>query len=364
MPDVFSETTHTSYGGKISGSIKGVLIGLILFVVSFGVLYWNEGRVNLAPYAKKSIPVDATQTATVNAQTLVALSGQLTSSTNLGDTYVKQGKYLALQRNVEIFAWTQETQSDKKKNLGGSEDTTTTYTYKKEWVKSPAESSKFKISDGHLNVPKTINDELLRNENAAIGKYTFNPGMITLPDFQKLPLTGSLVNANGKLVNDYLYFGKGTITEPQIGDQRISYNYLPLNQNVTAFGTISGSTLSSYRAGKVTLFHLFYGTKDDGITALQQDYTMKLWGFRLLGFLFMLFGLNMIMSPIGALMDVIPLLGSVTKGTLFFLSLIVSLVLSIVTIVVSAIFHSLLALVIIIALTLIFLLVWYKKRKK
>ena len=42
--DTFTEVTDQSWFSRIGGSIKGVLVGLILFVAAFPVLFWNEGR--------------------------------------------------------------------------------------------------------------------------------------------------------------------------------------------------------------------------------------------------------------------------------------------------------------------------------
>ena len=42
--DSFTEVTHTSYGGRIKASFKGIIFGLIFFIGAFPLLFWNEGR--------------------------------------------------------------------------------------------------------------------------------------------------------------------------------------------------------------------------------------------------------------------------------------------------------------------------------
>ena len=42
--DSFTEVTNESWFGRIGGAIKGVLVGLVLVAVAFGLLFWNEGR--------------------------------------------------------------------------------------------------------------------------------------------------------------------------------------------------------------------------------------------------------------------------------------------------------------------------------
>ena len=44
MSDSFEEVTSESWFGRLGNAIKGVLLGIILFVASFPLLWWNEGR--------------------------------------------------------------------------------------------------------------------------------------------------------------------------------------------------------------------------------------------------------------------------------------------------------------------------------
>src|SRR5512140_2041012 len=42
--DSFTETTSIGWLSRIGGALKGVLVGLVLAVVAFPLLFWNEGR--------------------------------------------------------------------------------------------------------------------------------------------------------------------------------------------------------------------------------------------------------------------------------------------------------------------------------
>ena len=44
MADTFTEVTYQSWGSRMSSSIGGVCIGVLLFFGSGGLLFWNEGR--------------------------------------------------------------------------------------------------------------------------------------------------------------------------------------------------------------------------------------------------------------------------------------------------------------------------------
>src|SRR5215212_6282824 len=79
MSDQFVTIKRTGWLGNIMNSFVGVLLGIILFVVAFPVLWFNEGRTNMATIAKASVLVDG---ASVNAQAegkQVAVDGTLTA---------------------------------------------------------------------------------------------------------------------------------------------------------------------------------------------------------------------------------------------------------------------------------------------
>ena len=39
-----TETTTQSWGSRLGDSIKGVIAGIVLFLLGFPVLFWNEGN--------------------------------------------------------------------------------------------------------------------------------------------------------------------------------------------------------------------------------------------------------------------------------------------------------------------------------
>jgi len=42
--DQVTEVTREGWFSRIVGSLKSVLVGLVLFLASFPLLWWNEGR--------------------------------------------------------------------------------------------------------------------------------------------------------------------------------------------------------------------------------------------------------------------------------------------------------------------------------
>src|SRR3990167_6526097 len=226
MADQFTDVTTTGYCGRIINSIKGVVIGLILFVVSFGLLYWNEGRVDLSNIAKTATEISS---ATVS-------------------------------------------------------------TYSKGWEENPKSTSNFKHPEGHENPQKSLDSYTNKVTAATIGAYNFDPQSVTLPNFSQLPLNSQNVTLSdgATLANDsYIFIKKsegGTFDSPQVGDLRISYHVLRPGFDGTIFGKLSGSKIDPYfdQDGN-NLYRLFIGTRDQAISTLHTEYTTLLWILRLVG---------------------------------------------------------------------------------
>ncbi|MCK5922910.1 MAG: hypothetical protein KAG66_18350, partial [Methylococcales bacterium] len=124
-----TKVTKVGFFKRITNSIFGVLIGIVLFLGSFVLLWKNEGRVDLSKIAENSVAVSAETVDSNNESQLIAVSGNLTSDGTLGDgDYLQAGDYISLSRNAEMYAWVQHSDSNTKKNVGGSQTTTTEYT--------------------------------------------------------------------------------------------------------------------------------------------------------------------------------------------------------------------------------------------
>jgi hypothetical protein len=369
MSDRFVTTTRTSWLGNIMNSFVGVLFGIILFVVAFPVLWFNEGRTNMATVAKASVLVDG---ASVNQQTegkQVAVTGTLASGDQLGDTpYLAAGDYIQLNRMVEMFAWVEHKETDTNKETGGSSTTTTTYTYDKQWTSSPEDSESFEHMQGHANPPLPLQSTTMVVSSAHIGAYTINPADITLPSSHDINLNSEIVTTSGnsKLVGNYIMQGKGSSNTPQLGDIRISYNGVAANTRAVAFGKQQGNALVPYLTAKNDrLYRVFINTDREGaIQEMGTEYQVIGWILRLVGFLLMWIGLGLCFGPITAFLDVLPFLGSAGRFVISMVALPVALVLSVITILISIIAHSILALIVVLGLLIGGVLLWSKMQNR
>lgn len=60
----FSETTSQGWLSRIWESIQGVIVGLILFLIAFPILFWGEGR---AVQRAKGLAAGKSQVVSVSA---------------------------------------------------------------------------------------------------------------------------------------------------------------------------------------------------------------------------------------------------------------------------------------------------------
>jgi hypothetical protein len=369
MSNQFVTTTRTSWLGNIMNSFVGMLLGIILFVVAFPVLWFNEGRTNMATVAKASVLVDGIS---VNQQTegkQIAVAGTLTSDERLGDTpYLSAGDYIQLNRKVEMYAWVEHKSTETDKDTGGSSTTTTTYTYDKQWTTSPEDSHTFEHSQGHTNPPLPVQSTTMAVSSARVGAYTINPTDITLPTAQTINLDTEIVAASGnrRLMGNFIMLGRGSFDTPQLGDVRISYSGVAANTPAIAFGKQQGTALVPYLTVKNDqLYRVFVNTDRAGaIQEMGTEYTVIGWILRLVGFLLMWIGLGLCFGPITTFLDVLPFLGSAGRFVIALVALPVALTLSAITIVISILAHNILALIVVLGLLIGGVLLWSKARKQ
>jgi len=354
MPDSFTTVTRTGWGSNIMNSFVGVLFGILLFIGSFAVLWFNEGRTNMADVARNSTPVVGTSINPSTDGKLVAVSGLLASNEQLGDAPTLQpGGYIQIERNVEMFAWAEEKSSETTKEIGGSSTTKTTYTYTKKWTSSPATSSNFEHPEGHENPDLPFQSETFTVGNANVGAYVLSPSALELPGGNAIQLTRSNTKpAEGQtLVGNYLFSGRGQLQQPQVGDVRVSYRGLPQNSQVTVFGKQEGNQLNPFITNRQDrLYRAFLSDRDSAIATMNSEYTAITWILRLVGFFMMWIGLGMLFGPISAFLDVLPFLGNLGRGMIGFVTFAVAFVLSAITILISVILHNILAMIVVLLL--------------
>jgi Transmembrane protein 43 len=388
----YTEITHVSWFSKLTDSCFGAIVGLLLFVASFFVLFWNEGRLNQAEFAKSAVDVSTIASPTAAQGKFVSASGFIRADSPLDDDlFLLPGKYIVVNRTVEMYAWKETKNTEREKHAGGSETQVTTYSYDSEWANQPEDSKHFRYEQNHRNPPKPFADKLFKVPSAQIGRYaidinslsnvtnyrascaTDQTGLrlddihrsIQLPKSGWLTLTAQNSRAQGKAIRtaDYIFQGKGAPQTPQIGDTRVCYSVLPAEAMVTVFGGLEQSTITPYAHKDTQLLRLIPGTRTAAIAALGQEEALWRWLLRFTGFFMMWIGLLLMSSPLVAVLDVIPFLGWFAEGATALGSLLVAFVLSVITMVVSSMVHHPIALLLSVCVTLTALLILRRLRR-
>ncbi|MBP9828223.1 TMEM43 family protein [Patescibacteria group bacterium] len=353
-------------------SVGGVLLGIVLFFSSFGVLFWNEGRVDLSKIAKKAEVVSAGQVDANKNGVFASVSGEVTTDSTLGDgLYLAPGMYLSISRIAEIYAWEEDSKSETTTNTGGSETTTTTYTYEKAWTSDPQDSSEFQEVTGHENQVQTQTETSLQTESINVGAWAVDGRSVDLPGGEQLTLNEERVTlpAGAQISGGYVYLNGADPALPDIGDERVKYTALMPGFDGTIFGEVDGANgqIARYTDKNGNAFYrIFEGGRDEALATMHGEYVMALWIFRFVGFLMMWIGLSMVFGPISALLDILPIFGRLSRTLIGGVTFLIAGLLSIVTILVSMILHSLVALIIAVLLIIggiIGGLYWYKNNK-
>ncbi|MBQ2380838.1 MAG: hypothetical protein II295_10675 [Akkermansia sp.] len=182
-----TETTTESWGSRLGGSIKGVAIGGVLFLAGIPLLFWNEGRAVKTAKALEEgasvcvkLPNADTLDATMDGK-LVHVTGKAVTEETLSDDIFTglAPTAIRLTRKVEYYQWVENEKKEKKKNVGGSETTVTTYTYSKKWVTSPVDSSSFREAghDNQVFLPEATDRNIVA-QTARYGAFELTPDQI------------------------------------------------------------------------------------------------------------------------------------------------------------------------------------------
>ena len=183
----YTETTTTGYGTRVGNSFKAIGSGILMFVLGTALLWWNEGRavktekmLEEAGSSYVEMPNPEKKDASLEGE-LICGTALATTEDSLTDADFGIGaKAISIRRSVEYYQWVEHSQTKKEDKLGGKEVTTTTYTYSKQWVSSPVQSSQFHdpAYQNKNTVLTTVEDAQQYAENVTWGAYKLNESLI------------------------------------------------------------------------------------------------------------------------------------------------------------------------------------------
>jgi hypothetical protein len=382
----YQTTSSQSWFSRLGGAFKGVLIGLIIFIIGFPVLWNNEHDAvrntnALNELQKVTIDVGKPEIQAENEGKPVFMTGPAATQDVLTDPiFGISENAIRLSREVEIYQYVEQQHSETKKKMGGGTETVTTYTYEPAWVQAPIDSNTFENPDARMTCRNVgimrFQDDELMAANVSFGAFKFGPEIIAkiggskgytlAPDFQlpqQLKVLGARIegeyvivpytapatttaNAINQAVNAVAGAGdanaagqaiaNAVVPQPvtQIGDLRVKFA-ITKPHDVSLIAVQKGDTFTDYTAKngkKQFLFRDGTHTATDLFEAKAASNKMKRWFFRAIGFILMYIGMGMVFRPLSVLADVIPFIGTIVgKGTSF-VAFIIAAICSLVTI--------------------------------
>ena len=357
-----TETTTVSWGSRLGSAFKGILLGLALFILAFPLLFWNEGRTVKTMRALDEgegacVPLEsvATVDAEMEGKLVHAIGKAETKDVLTDDQFGLSVNAIRLERTVEMFQWVEESNTTTKKNMGGSETKTTTYTYKKDWNRNVIDSSTFK-EPGHDNpAAMDFTSGKLKADNVTLGAYHLNEeqiGRIGRAEDHLFPTNFVCPIARVQIAGKTIYVPnaetrnnplnmRDVATQPRIGDLRVTFRkVLPHNVSIVAKQRGDGFVAYTAKNGK-KISMLSDGERDaaEMFASAQSGNTMMCWIVRLLGFFLMYLGLSMVFRPLSVLADVLPILGTIVGMGTGFVASVIALVCTLVTVAVAWIFY-------------------------
>jgi Transmembrane protein 43 len=348
MSDEYTEVTTEGYFSRLGGSIIGVLIGFLLVPASLILLYLNEGRavtalVALEQGARQVVEISAGKLdATANGK-LIHLSGDLTAQDPAKDTVfgVSGAGLVRLQRNVEMFQWREDKQSDSHENVGGSKTTETTYIYRREWAPGPVNSNSFHHPEGHGNPQMPVGSTIFDGSGVKIGAYRLGPTILsqvtaftTVDPGAATPPQGYRRDGGG------LYRGNDP-ANPAIGDMRVHFDAVQ-PQPYSVVAALATDALNEYRGpddytialaapGAVSADQLFRAKKSEENTLT--------WILRGVGFVVVLIGFLLIARPVSMVLAFLPFLEGIAEAGAFLVALMLAIPLTFIVIAIAWIAH-------------------------
>ncbi|NLG13746.1 MAG: hypothetical protein GX561_06020 [Lentisphaerae bacterium] len=355
----YTERSSESWFSRLGGAIKGVFIGIIIFVIGFPVLWLNEGRAVRRSRALKegqgaTISIQADQVLPENESKLVHLTGKAETNDILSDPAFGISEVaIRLSRDGEIYQWTEDSETKEVKKLGGGVERITTYSYSKKWVSEPVDSSEFKdpaARDSYRNTGTLLKDQVKQAENVNLGAFTLTTEIINkigdrktynFPEGFKLP---EQLGPNARIDGDYVIVTPAAANatpaptappaEPSqataeaatpaatapaptpadvIGATRYKFSIVKPH-DISLIAVQKGNTFAAYVASngnKILELKDGIHTADAMFAAAQASNRTLTWFLRVVGFLCMLIGLSMVFRPLSVLGDIVPFIGNI-----------------------------------------------------
>lgn len=344
MPEnSFTEITNQSWFSRLGGAIKGIIFGVIIFVVAFPLLFWNEGRAVKRYKALKEgagvvVSVAEDKVDAANEAKLVHVSGLVTTDDVLKDSeFGISANAIKLSRKVQMYQWKESKKTKKSKKTGGGTTTKTTYSYQKVWSDKIIKSGDFKEPQGHTNpASMAYESKEYLAKNVTLGAFDLSGSLVgKIGHFEDVDIQGSAgklpAGLEGKVkVHDNSYYVGKSPESPEVGDIKVGFGIVkPLK--VSVISRQIGTTFEPYNSevgGQIELLQVGTVSADSMFEAAKKENAILTWILRFAGFILLFVGLGLVFNPLSILADVIPFLGDIIGAGVWLVAFLLAMALS------------------------------------
>jgi hypothetical protein len=397
MDDTFEEVSDQSWGNRLSSSIQGILVGILLFGGGVYLLQWNEGRFvkrYRAIEEGEGVVIDVNAYESINGGNdakLIHFTGKTVVKSNVTDDIFgvtsNDGGTIKLRRSVQMYQWIENEERIKEKKLGGGTKTTTKYSYTKAWTNSLVDSADFKQPSGHGNPSDfPFKSRTFTASDVDVGNIKISPEIISKfnwysylqVDTNSIP-DGSIKDSAQNIDRGFFVssnFGVagvphviGTPMNPQVGDVKVHFDVV-LNAEVSIIAKQTQNSIAPYtttNGNSLFLYMLGNHTADEMFAHAEKSNEFLAWVLRFVGCAIIYFGLKVCMEPLVVVMDCLPFFGDLVESGIEILAAILAFVISSLVIVIAWIMYRpmfIFGLIIIIVAVMTAGIIFAKKNKK
>ena len=351
MPETTVEDGRRSWRHRLGRSLQGVLAGLVLFVVGFPLLWWNEGR---AVRTARTVGEGASEVLSVDPKTvdpqhegrLVHVTGVASTNEVIRDPqFGVSVRALRLRRTVEMYQWREEARSEGWTVPPGGTDRPPSTTVSRVWSERLVDSSGFSDPVQRRNPPSMpVRSEERVVGRATLGAFTLSSELVLRVDrFEAVqPETLPPGAPHGLHVDRGGFFLGTNPSRPEVGDVRVRFAaVLPVTVSVVARQERGRLEPSRSRSGRqLEMVEVgVHGAAEMFAAALHRN-RLSTWLLRLAGAVLLFVGLATALRPVVAEIELAPLLGPLFRLGLGWLSAVVVAALTLVTVAASIVVHG------------------------
>ncbi|XP_038668052.1 transmembrane protein 43-like isoform X2 [Scyliorhinus canicula] len=303
-----------------------MLVGLMAFLLSFYLLFTNEGRcVTTQNTLDEGLSLvtslnDVFTPLPQNDGKLVHLSGSLMTLQPLFDpNYGISLHVVKLQRRVEMYQWVEYDDSrDYEEN--GEKKTETRYSYNTEWKPEVVKSKSFDREIGHKNPSSMAVESFISvAADVNVGNFHLSKGLIDkINTFKKIRLAKfESPHADIVIQDDYFYHSVNH-RNPEVGDLRVSFHFAGLSGEwsflgrpdvVTIVARQKENQLIPYQTQSGNILQLLYEESLSAVEVFEKEHaanSMLTWALRFAGWLLMFVSIKLMTKIFHTLVDWIP----------------------------------------------------------